>query len=173
MMPSRPHWLVGGRRNGQGPVRCATARRRSPYSRGPSYAGRMFALVPAVFPRGRLQRWQSGTMMQQQRRSECTQEQNSFSSTESLAFRSNLLKLLVDLRSTVRISVSEAAVDLERPRENRRSSQWCEMIDPGFADSTLNSVTHGKKRAVLGAVGNSAGYLSLIGGGNSQRLHLR
>jgi len=81
------------------------------------------------------------------------------------------LKLLVDLRSTVRISVSEAAVDRERPRENRRSSQWCEMIDPGFADSTLNSVTHGKKRAVLGAVGNSAGYLSLIGGGNSQRLH--
>jgi len=59
------------------------------------------------------------------------------------------LKLLVDLRNTVRISMNEAAVDRERPRENRRSSQWCEMIDPGFADSTLNSVTHGKKRAVL------------------------
>jgi len=59
------------------------------------------------------------------------------------------LELLVDLRIAVRLSVNETAVDGKRPRENRRSSQWCEMIDPGFADSTLNSVTHGKKRAVL------------------------
>src|SRR5229473_4770080 len=78
----------------------------------------------------------------------------------------NLLKLVVDLRIAVRISVNEAAVDRERPRENRRSSQCCEMIDPGFADSTLNSGTRGKKRAVLGDVGNSAGSRSLIGGGN-------
>jgi len=46
------------------------------------------------------------------------------------------LKLLVDLRVAFRISVNEAAVDRERSLENRRSSQRCELVDPGLADST-------------------------------------
>src|SRR5260370_16015218 len=50
----------------------------------------------------------------------------------------NLLRLVVDLRIAVRISVNEAAVGQERPRENRRSSQCYEMIDPGFSDFSPN-----------------------------------
>jgi hypothetical protein len=66
--------------------------------------------------------------------------------------------------------MTEAAVDRERPSENRRSSQGYEMVDPGFADSTRIEGPVGK-RAVPANDSDRQVTCILIRGGDSQRLH--